>query len=399
MSAPLPSRRRSWAHVLLSALALTLANAPKPLVIDDATYTRFARQIVAEPTNPFGFDLHWYGGVEPAFEVVATPLLLPYWLAGSMVLVGDDPLAWKLMLFPFAVALAASLRRLLERLAPGLETPLLWMGILSPSILPFVNLMLDVPALSLALLALVLFVTTCDRGGLGGAAAAGLVAAVAMQTKYTAATSLPAMLLWGALFGRWRQALLACGVGLGVFAGWEGLMALRYGQSHFVQGALLSLPARSGISPRSVLAWAEGFFMLIGALGPALCLLGLGALGLSRRTVAGAALAGGLAFAALPFLPAVEVPRGELWPRPVGGPPEQMLFLSLGLAVAASVLGVAWRQLAAHPRREDLFLAGWLAIEIGGFAVLSPFLAARRVMGVLVVALLICGRGAALSPR
>ena len=89
----------------LAALALTLANVPKPLVIDDPTYVRLAQQIAAEPTNPYGINIEWPGGVEPAFRVVGPMPVLPYWLAGSMALFGDEPWRLKLALLPFALVL------------------------------------------------------------------------------------------------------------------------------------------------------------------------------------------------------------------------------------------------------------------------------------------------------
>jgi hypothetical protein len=143
--------------------------------------------------------------------------------------------------------------------------------------------------------------------------------------------------------------------------------------------------------------WTLGFLLLIGALAPAVGLLGLAALGASRRVLAGAALASGLGFAAIPFLPGAEVADGA-WPRLLDAPPEQILFLVLGLGTTASVLAVARTRLAGRWEREDVFLVGWLAIEIVGFVVLSPFLAVRRVLGVSLVALLLCGRAAARGP-
>jgi 4-amino-4-deoxy-L-arabinose transferase-like glycosyltransferase len=76
-------------------------------------------------------------------------------------------------------------------------------------VLPFLNLMLDVPAAALGLLALALCLCACDRASLGWAAAAGLVGGLAMQTKYTAAAAVAGMLVWGALQARVRYALVA----------------------------------------------------------------------------------------------------------------------------------------------------------------------------------------------
>src|SRR5262249_33856680 len=72
--------------------------------------------------------------------------------------------------------LAAALDSLFRRFCRGLERPLLAMALLSPGLLPGFNLMLDVPALALALAAVALFLSACDRGSPGRAALAGLLA-------------------------------------------------------------------------------------------------------------------------------------------------------------------------------------------------------------------------------
>src|SRR5262247_1797612 len=199
---------RPCLHVLLGALALIAVDARKPLVVDDAAYVAFARQIRSDPGDPYGFEIFWGQDPQPAFEVLAPPLL-PYWIAASMALLGDEPWSWKLALLPFALLLAASLWWIAARLAPGLEAPLLWMGVLSPPLLPFLNLMLDVPALALGLGGLALFLSACERRSLGLSAGAGLVAGLAMQTKYTGATTVAAMLAYGMLAARLRLALVA----------------------------------------------------------------------------------------------------------------------------------------------------------------------------------------------
>jgi hypothetical protein len=94
--------------VVAAALALTALDAAKPLVIDDTVYVAIARQILVRPLDPYGFELYWDQDPEPAFDVLAPPLL-PYWIAGSMALFGDRPMLWKLWLFPFAWVLAGSL--------------------------------------------------------------------------------------------------------------------------------------------------------------------------------------------------------------------------------------------------------------------------------------------------
>jgi hypothetical protein len=78
------------------------------------------------------------------------------------------------------------------------------------------------------------------------------------------------------------------------------------------------------------------------------------------------------------------------------------MFLLLGAATWAALAVVAWvlcrpRHRAWRTRAGGVawFLASWLALEIAGYFALSPFPAARRVLGVATVATLLAGRLAA----
>ena len=153
---------------------------------------------------------------------------------------------------------------MLRRFAPGVELPLTVMTVLSPAILPSINLMLDVPALALSLASVYLFLGACDRDSFGRAALAGFVAGLAMQTKYTGAVAPAVMLLAAATTGRWRlwpaAAVAAAGlpvVGIShrpalrpvalppVAAGLRGVAL----EQRRPGGRLLQLPGRSGAVP------------------------------------------------------------------------------------------------------------------------------------------------------
>src|SRR5207248_233641 len=118
----------------------------------------------------------------------------------------------------FALLFILALDALFSRFAQGLETPLVWMTVLSPTFLPSLNLMLDVPALGLSLFALVVFFRACDRHSLSRAIGAGLLAGLAMETKYTSFLAPAVMLLyvtivlWPAPALRWRDRLAGLGL-------------------------------------------------------------------------------------------------------------------------------------------------------------------------------------------
>src|SRR5262245_182877 len=179
--------RRDWiAGVVLPAGLLCGLNSLKPLLVDDTAYHAYAVHIARAPLDPYGFSIDWYGRSQPAHTVLAPPVL-PYWWALSIGLFGDNALAAKLWLAPWCLLLAAAVHFLARRYSgEKFATPLTWMLVLSPSVLPSLNLMLDVPALALALASLALFLATIERQRTCGAIGAGLLAGLAMQTKYTA---------------------------------------------------------------------------------------------------------------------------------------------------------------------------------------------------------------------
>lgn len=416
---PEAADRRRWipsrSSIVLAALLLTLLNAVKPLTIDDAAYYQYAAHIAQHPQDPYGFEVFWGERPKPAFEVLAAPLL-PYWWAGAQRLFGERPVLWKLSLFPFALLLAASLHSLLARFARGLEGPLLWLVILSPAVLPAFNLMLDVPALALSLAALSLFMSACHGGRWGRVVIAGLLAGLAVQTKQTSITVVAVLLVYGMLFARLRLALLAAAVAAAVFAGWELLMALQYGDSHF----LYARAVRAGtLSLRGIGLLGLGFVSLLGGLAPAAAPLGLLALSGRRWLVPASILLASLAFVAIPFFPAESLPELHMSPRLEGAPPEQYVFTALGGGVLLVAIAVGWRLLATRgvsgtvagravsdvpgedasaARRIDLFLLGWLLIELLGCYAIWTFLASRHVIRLAMVLFLLCGRAASLSP-
>jgi hypothetical protein len=399
-------RTLAWA-ALLAALALTLANAAKPIVIDDPVYISVARQIRAHPGDPYGFELFWYDAPEPAMRVGTLAPVLLYWLAGAMALFGDEPVAWKLSLLPFAIALTGSLAFLLARFARALAIPVLFTLTLGPTLLPGFSLMLDVPAAALGLLGFALFVRACERERLALALAAGLVLGLAMQTKYSAVSYPALVLVHAAIYRRPREAAVACLAAAALFVGWEGLLVGRYGQSHFLAGidALRTLGLlgdvehASGGQPGGMrLYWTLALFSLVGGTEVYAALLALVGLGVRRARVVLAALAAGLVFAgvlALPGAPAAE-PVGLLATLAAYNP-ELVLFVPLGAGVAACVGAAALQLLRrrdATDRRADRLLVAWLLLELVGYFVISPYPAVRRVIGLSIAATLLAARAA-----
>ena len=374
--------------ILLPALALlvTLLNACKPPVIDDSTYLYYAAEFHEHPQRPYDFD---YYGKEANNNLV--PPILPAWLALGIALVGNQTFALKLWMFPVLLLLVCSLTALLRRFAPRVEVPLVILTVLSPALLPSINFMLDVPVIALGMTALAVYLRAFDRQSFGMAILAGAIAGLAMETKYSAFTLPIVFLAHAYLYRRWRPALAASATAVGFFVGSECLIALIHGDSHF----LLGLHWR-GQQQKTLLAThlIVAAVALPGGLASILWLVGLTALGVSRRIVLTLLALILICFALLIAVPieyAVLIRSGDgqsllSLNNLVFVPPGVALLVTLFVA-SRRLLGTGDEDVAA-----DRFVVAWLLIEAAGYLAISPFPAVRRLFGMLVAGTILVGR-------
>jgi len=395
---------RAWFLPLLLAAILTGANAFKAVVVDDSAYLLFARHLAKHPGYPYLFELFWYYEPQPANEILMPPVL-PYWLAAGIALFGERLIFLKLWLFPIAWMLTASLASLLRRFAPGIVPLALTVLVLSPAILSQFHFMLDVPAVAFGLAGLVLFIRSCERNSAFLCLAAGVLAGLAMQTKYTQLVVPVVFVAYGISQRKWFLPLLAIYFAVMTFCGWEYFVSKRCGESHFLKH--FRETAASG--------QAQGFFERIeerfDGSPPLLSQLGGVALGFVLWGLHAAGFPGRwLAFVVVPVI--LTLASIALRPYAKSGDPFWFFMLlgvgSLVMAIAVLVRLVAWdrpnevrsgggefkyRWLPWNWNRDTLFLTLWLLIEIGGTLGLSPFPAARRVIGVALVIGIIAARG------
>ncbi|MFO0825662.1 MAG: glycosyltransferase family 39 protein [Gemmataceae bacterium] len=369
------------------ALVVTLANAAKPVLIDDTAYLTYARHFASHPLDPYGFEMFWWTVPDSAMTVLVPPVL-PYWLAANIAIFGEYPVLLKFWLFPFLFLLAWSLQALLRRFARGTESRLLPLLMLSPAVLPTVNFMLDIPALALGLTSIVAYMRATERRSWFLALAAGVIAGLAMQTKYTALLVPPAMLWFGITHRSFRRAVVAVAVAGGVFVGWELLLVSKYGESHFLHHA-------SGRASRTIRETVEDKLDLmspllghIGCLAIGVGLVAASAVGIPRQSLAALGAVWAVGFLVIVFVP----PR---WgPTAVATFWHSFGFLVLSsLALCGLLLLLRFRR--RNPVRwnaDSLFIVGWVLLELVGYFALTPFGAARRVIGVTLIGGLLAGR-------
>ena len=268
--------------------------------------------------------------------------------------------------------LVFALHALFRRFCRGLEMPLVWLTVLSPSILPTFSLILDVPALALSLTAVALFLWASERGSISMAILAGLIVGVATETKYTAFITPIVLVLAGLLFRRLRLSLLAAGLAFALFAGWEIITAQLYGESHFLH----SFQGQSHGLMR-IFHLALPLVGILGGVAPVLALLGLSALGWSRRAVLAGAGVVAVGYALLICIPDQNSVflRDPVTHRDVFSL-NTLVFGAFGVAVCAISVMTAWRLVHGAPSERhpmNWFLVLWLGLELANYFAVSPF--------------------------
>jgi hypothetical protein len=365
--------RREWIWLALLVLLVTVLNAIKPLHIDDAAFYPNAKQTAEHPLDPYGFTAFWSQWPEPGIWQLCPPVL-PYWWAIAIRLFGNSPVMWKLWLMPFVAVFVVSLHRLFRRFAHGMEMPLLLLTVLSPTFLPALNLMMDIPALALGLASLCIGLRAIDDDSISLSIFSGVLAALAMETKYTAAIVPAAVLIYAMLHRRLWFGILPGLIAAILFAMCEGLIFHRYGVSQFVFYLNLH-ESMKGLGTKDLM-WSA-VPVLLGALIPMIGLLGLASLNLPRAGLVLVAAGVLVGYVAIAFTMVAT-----------------LSFAILGIGVCAVVVMVVY-DLAKDSDVDDVFVILWLALELVGCIAISPFAASRRTMGLVVVVTVVVGRLAA----
>jgi len=186
-----------WPWLLLCALML-LPFLGKPAHIDDPLFLWEARQIQAHPFDPFGFDVNWYGFVQPIHEVTCNPPLASYCLALVATVFGWHEAAFHLAFMVPALLAVFGTWKLARRWtrSPALAAAAL---LACPTFLVSAStLMCDVLMLAFFVWALVFWVRGTDEDNRGWLALGALCALGAILSKYSGVTVIGLMGLYSA---------------------------------------------------------------------------------------------------------------------------------------------------------------------------------------------------------
>lgn len=263
--AKLPTDTLLIAAAILIALIFAFDSAA--FRVDEPNILAIAQQIAQFPLDPYGFEINWLGTSERAYEVLANPPLVPYWLAAWGELFGFSEKATRVAMLPFALLAMWAISSIASRLSPdaSLMPPLL---LASPGfVLCSLVIMPDMAAAALSAAAVALALRSADEPSKWSAAGAFAAAALGVLAKYNAiVVVVPLVILWW-LRKSGRLALIAAAAPVSLllwsFAGW-----MKYGAAHVLIHSREQ--AGSGVLPLHGTVAAFGLAIVPVTLGIAL---------------------------------------------------------------------------------------------------------------------------------
>ena len=371
----------------------TLPFAAKAVHIDDVYFLEVARNVLKDPLRPFSgavaledIDYRVFaqaGRCPTTFASMSHPPLVSYVMALVARLFGGfRELPLHLVFDLFALGAALAMYDLAKRFASlPLVTTLLLLS--SPVfVISAQSLMTDMPALALSLAALAVFIRGTDGSLRPAMLLSGVLAGLAILTRYSALLVLPLFCAYAFAEGRVRKAWPALLGVSGVLGLWAVQNLAVHGELHIVASArhYRLFFAGGGLDWAGLLNKTLGELSGLGGTSFVAAVLLL-ATGLRRRVVT---FCVSLLTAAMVFVV-----------RPAGIERLDLYSVLEVIAVAGAFAGGAlllvealWRapgalRPAGAGERDGAFLKAWLLLAIGGSLFLLPFGTARYMLPVL----------------
>ncbi|HWM24594.1 MAG TPA: glycosyltransferase family 39 protein [Chthoniobacterales bacterium] len=227
---------RSWVQrypktiLVIVTLACLLPFADKAIHIDDPLFVWAGRQMQTQWSDPYGFDVNWYGWPMPMHEVTKNPPLACAWIAILMSIFGEDEFALHLGFFLQAIAMVLGTYALARRLCDhpfyaalaALCTPVFMIS--------STTLMCDVLMVAFWVWAVVFWMRGMEENRPLLLVLAALLVVAASLTKYFGIALVPLLLAYSLVRNRragWWLVYLV--VPLAVMGVYEGAMRGLYG--------------------------------------------------------------------------------------------------------------------------------------------------------------------------
>jgi 4-amino-4-deoxy-L-arabinose transferase-like glycosyltransferase len=394
---PASDDRTRLAIVAGVVLALTIPFTAKPVHIDDVYFIEVAYNVLRDPLRPLAgavaledADYRVFaaqGRCPSTFTSMSHPPLVPYVIALATWVARGFSERWLHLAFvPFAIAAGLAMDSLSRRFTrhPLAATLLL---VTSPVfVLSAHSLMTDMPAFALSLVALALLIRGVDQDERGKVVLAGVLAGLAVLTRYSAVLTVLLLLAYGAARGKLRRTLPALAGSGVILAAWAAQNLLVDGQLHVLASTEHYRLFYAGQSFDGAGLVKKALSDLSGLGGTAFAAAGLLLLaGTWRRAVtfAAAAMAAAAVFVVRP--PSIE--RLDTY-----SPTDVLVvacFFALGMLLVVEALWAAADDVPPPPGlgtgrwTDRRFLVLWLVCALAAALLMLPFGSARYLLPAL----------------
>lgn len=229
------TRGRDLLILAILSLALLLPFIGKAFHMDDTYYLTVIKAITSE-SLPLNALINYHDVARPVFEA-HNPPLYSYILAPFYSMFGPNAIALHLVSILFAIMGILSFYLICEEL--DIKKPLYasLVFLAYPIFIVGLNIMLDVPALSLSLLAFYLFLRSCRNDSIVGFVASGLILGSAILVKYFALALIGPLFIY-ALVSKNRRGIISVVIAMLAFVAWNVYSYYAYGRVHFMGSEL-----------------------------------------------------------------------------------------------------------------------------------------------------------------
>ena len=226
--------KRLMAEIILISvlfLGIMLPFLGKPFHIDDGFYIEIAKAIVHDPFRPYSFMINW-GEVPASSFGTYNPPLFSYFLAPVWAKWGSSEVPLHLVALLFAFSAVLSFYFLCREIGIKPLTPtLVFLSV--PFLAVGTNLMIDTPALGLAIPSVLFFVVGVQREKLWPLILSGVLFSLAFLTKYSALALFAPFFIYPFLSKKPGH-MIPFVIGFAVFLLWNIYCFYIYGRPHFM---------------------------------------------------------------------------------------------------------------------------------------------------------------------
>ena len=385
---------RSLAALTIMALALLmwLPFIKQAFTVDDTNFLALAAHSRPHLMGLYNFRINWLGEEQNAFDILANPPLVPWYLAAASTIARGREWVFHLSFWPFMLLLLAGAYRLGRRFAPRQEAiwTMLWTAVAPAVVVSAHTVMPDLPLLACYVLGVALTIDAFDSDKPGFAVGGALLAGFSVLCRYNGMTVIPLLLLYAILNRvRPRTAVPAILAVLMPITVWTLISYRFYGRTHWMTIAGFETQWLDAGDLVQKTVYQLSSLALVIALTPLLILLLDRKLRRSVRygVAVGVALTIGLAIE--PWLPKRITPTAAV-------------LLAAGMAGAGVMAVLITRNVLravrarvrlgdGGPEADDLFLSCWVVGTLV-FNLYLMFAAVRYIMLALVPAILLLHR-------